>query len=127
MECPPGVHFPFFLGVGVLGEAPDEYLFALKGGQLFYLEPPPLGRTSPRPTRKRLFEKSYYGGPWLIGSLVYINTYIFHPFYYQYLVLLTTASRNRKRKTGRTVVPEPATSSYRDNTSDIVKRCDGGL
>ena len=36
----------------------------------------------------------YYGGPQLIGPMVYIKTYIFHHFYRQYLVLLTRVPRN---------------------------------
>ena len=36
----------------------------------------------------------YYGGPQLIGPMVYIKTYIFNHFHYQYLVLLTMAPRN---------------------------------
>ena len=37
---------------------------------------------------------TYYGGPYLTGPMVYIKSYMFTHFYYQYLVLLTTAPRN---------------------------------
>ena len=39
----------------------------------------------------------YYGGPYLIGPMVHMKTYILNHFYKQYyLVLLTMAPRNRR-------------------------------
>ena len=40
---------------------------------------------------------SYYGGPQLIGPMVYIKIYIFTNFYQQYLVLLTMVPRDIKK------------------------------
>ena len=38
----------------------------------------------------------YYGGPQLIGPVVYIKTYIFNHFYLQNLVLLTMPPRTQQ-------------------------------
>ena len=52
-----------------------------------------LGRAENRRTASSS-RLSIYGGPELIGPMVYIKTYIFDHFYPQYLVLLTMAPRN---------------------------------
>ena len=62
-------------------------------GYIASTPPPPLPPSLPPSRYGALSFYSYYGGPQLIGPVVYITTYIFNHFYQQYLVPLTMAPR----------------------------------